>query len=174
MMKSKKINYDTVLDSFIRSLINTEINEQDFSMYVEMFSKYLGYTNSNYKYNITYLNQYINEFIKSSGNLKYKDSIYNVILWSLIKKISGTFDLLIDNSYYVHFDGIENLDKNKPNYIRYDADKINCNKFEIKFEMEHQKEDFIFCKKYDDENINFLASDIILFLQEKGVLEKDK
>lgn len=173
-MNVKKINYDAGLDSFIRRLLETEINENELTLYVELFSKYLGYTNPSYKYNITYLNQYTEEFIRSCQNLKHKNEIYDRIYKILMCEIKMSFDLVIDNSYYAHFEGLENVDKSKAIYTRCDTNKINSNKYEIKLEIENKNEYYVFCRKYDSENINFLVDDITLFLQEKGVLEEDK
>lgn len=173
-MNVKRNNYDKGIDSYIRKLLETEINENEITLYVELFSKYLGYTNSDYKYNVTYLNQYTNEFIKSCADLKYKNAIYNSIYAMLICKIGRPFELLIDNSYYACYGGLEYWRENRTNYIGYDTNKIKNDKFEIKFEIEHENKSYVFYKKYGGENINFLADDITLFLQEKGVLEKDK
>lgn len=107
------MNDDILVDSYMKSLINIDINKEEFAQYMTLFSKYLSYTNPDYKYNGTYLNQYTDEFIKSCEELKYKNDIYNQIFLMLVNGIKIPFELTIDNSYYVYFDKIENFEKIK-------------------------------------------------------------
>ena len=168
------MNTDTLLDAYMRSLINTDINEETFLQYIDFFSKYLGYTNPSYKYNGTYLKQYVDEFIKSCKDLTYKNEIYNRLYAILIVNIGIPFELIIDNSYYGYFDKIENPQGNVVVYKKYDKARISSDKFEIRFKVEHEKEEYIFCKEYDGENIDLIVNEVILFLQVKGLWKENK
>ena len=168
------MNDDILIDSYMKSLINIDINKEEFVQYMTLFSKYLSYTNPDYKYNGTYLNQYTDEFIKSCEELKYKNDIYNQIFLMLVKSIKIPFELTIDNSYYVYFDKIENFEKNKIVYKRYDTKKINNDKFEVKLKIDYKNDCFVFCKKFDHENINEIVNEVIHFLRVNGLREGNK
>lgn len=47
------MNDDILVDSYMKSLINIDINKEEFLQYMTLFSKYLSYTNPDYKYNGT-------------------------------------------------------------------------------------------------------------------------
>lgn len=168
------MNDDMVLDSYVRSLINIDMNEDEFLQYMNLFSKYLGYTNPSYKYNGTYLNQYTKEFIKSCAELKHKNKIYNQIFFMLVNTIKIPFELTIDNSYYVYFDKLENLQNNKIIYKRYDVQKINSDNFGIKLKINYGKECHIFLKEFTSENIGSIVDEVAHFLQLNGLGKEKK
>lgn len=57
---------DDILNSFIEKLVTENIDEDIFREHINVFSRFLGYSNSDYKYNATYLSQYIDDFLKTS------------------------------------------------------------------------------------------------------------
>ena len=66
---------DDILNRFIEKLVTQNIDEDIFRENINVFSRFLGYSNSDYKYNATYLSQYIDDFLKMSHMLKRKDEI---------------------------------------------------------------------------------------------------
>lgn len=89
---------DDILNRFIEKLVTQNIDEDIFRENINVFSRFLGYSNSDYKYNATYLSQYIDDFLKMSHMLKRKDEIYNKIFDSLMA-LGYRFEILIDQVY---------------------------------------------------------------------------
>ena len=44
---------DDVLNIFVHNLVSGDIDDETFEEYIDLFSKFLSYTNSDYKYNGT-------------------------------------------------------------------------------------------------------------------------
>ena len=137
---------DNVLNKFVDELRQEEIDTVKFEQYINMFSRFLGYTNPDYKYNSTYLGQFIPDFIQLYEMLKKKNSIYIKMIMSL--DIFGqSFEFVVDESFFVSC-----LLNSEPEsgYISINKDKIVSPKLEIKLKFESENEEYVFCKEYDD------------------------
>lgn len=163
---------DEVLNSFIKKLLSEEIDTERFKQYVEMFSKFLGYTNSDYKYNGTYLSQYIDDFMELRQMIKKKNEKYKEILLELMAT-KEEFELLIDKIFLV---AISSQPEVKWEYIGIHKRKIVSKTIEIRIKIELEDE-YIFCKEYDDfekENLpKLICSDVINFVEKKREQEAD-
>ena len=137
---------DDVLNNYVNKLINKDIDNDIFEEYIDIFSKFLGYVNSDYKYNGTYLSQYIDDFKKVCTMLKKKNEIYNEIL-EKIKKLESKFELIIDRMFYVD---CTELPKVEIKYIGIDKNMIVKCSVEIKIIFEFDGNKHIFCKEYMD------------------------
>ena len=68
---------DEVLNSFVDKLLNNTVLYDKFPIEIDLFSKFLSYTNPDYKYNSTYLGQYVNDFLQVCQMLQKKDKMYH-------------------------------------------------------------------------------------------------
>lgn len=137
---------DDVLNRFIEKAVSENIDSGMFEQHIDMFSRFLSYTNSDYKYNGTYLSQYIDDYIKMVQMLKKKNERYNEIFMALIK--SGyEFELLIDQVFFAIFS--QNL-KAECKYIGLIKEKIASQKIELRMTLISDEKEKIFCKEYSD------------------------
>ena len=134
---------DDILNRFIEKLVTQNIDEDIFRENINVFSRFLGYSNSDYKYNATYLSQYIDDFLKMSHMLKRKDEIYNKIFDSLMA-LGYRFEILIDQVYWGSY-----LDKTEKGYWGMDQERILDHKIELKMIFVSSGKEYIFRKKYD-------------------------
>ena len=134
---------DDILNRFIEKLVTQNIDEDIFRENINVFSRFLGYSNSDYKYNATYLSQYIDDFLKMSHMLKRKDEIYNKIFDSLMA-LGYRFEILIDQVYWGSY-----LDKTEKGYLGMDQERILDHKIELKMIFVSSGKEYIFRKKYD-------------------------
>lgn len=145
---------ELVMHDFIDQLVKGDINNESFVRYIDMFSKYLNYTNSSYKYNGTYLNQYVNEFIDIIQWLKNKVEIYKKILIE-IGCLGSDYILLIDQVYYAHSftkvdeEGITSKEIDIQ-YVKIDKEKIMNKKIEVKTIIIREEEEYLIYKEYAD------------------------
>lgn len=146
---------DDALNIFMNALLTENIEDEKFERYIDMFSKFLGYTNQDYKYNGTYLGQYLYDFMQVHRMLKNKDIKYREIMKKLTIEIPGEFELVIDQTFYVKAGsevifGYNGIDKNK----------IAGESIEIRVKFNFVDRDYIFCKVYGDFEENKLEQRI--------------
>lgn len=158
---------DDVLSIFIKKIISEDISEEIFEKYIDMFSRFLGYTNSDYKYNGTYLSQYAKDFISTTQMIKKKNEKYNEILKALIE-LEFQFKLLIDQVFLATFFD----SKIEYGYITINKDNIISKKIELKITISFGNKEYIYCKEYDDfedENlIGTIQRDIKKYIKHKN------
>lgn len=135
---------DEVLNIYIQTLLTETIEEEKFERYIDMFSKFMGYTNKDYKYNGTYLGQYVAEFQQAYRALKKKNQIYDAVCLKLIT-LGKSFKMIVDGSYYVYFSSMDHIQRE---YIYFDKDKILSAKIEICV-IDASQEEYTFCKEYE-------------------------
>lgn len=153
---------DNVIHDYIKDLIDTDIEEDKFDKYIDIFSKFMGYTNSDYKYNSTFLNQYISDFKEMHSKLRDKQTIY-LSIFTMLLRMNVDFELSIDNTFYATRSEIE--------YLGIDKEKIIKNLIEVKVSF---REKFTFCKEYDylnDKLLDRVCKDLISFLKRKKIGE---
>lgn len=136
---------DDVLNSFIDKLLKENIEKEKFEQYIDMFSRFLGYTNPDYKYNGTYLSQYVNDFMQVYQMLKKKNEKYHEIFMALIK-IGKNFEIVIDQVFY----GVFLKPEVKCEYSGINKIKIVSKTIEIRIKFESDENEYIFCKEYGD------------------------
>lgn len=146
---------DLVLNSFIDKLLTENIEEEKFEQYIDMFSKFLAYVNSDYKYNGTYLNQYIDDFKIVYKMLKKKKEIY-VNVFEKLKGITQNFELIIDRTFFAKFLLGNSKTKERCEYIGIDKNKIISNYIEVKITIMSENDEYVFCKQYNIFEIELL------------------
>lgn len=146
---------DLVLNNFIDKLLNENIEEDKFEQYIDMFSKFLAYVNSDYKYNGTYLNQYIDDFKIVYKMLKKKKKIHGEIFCGLIR-ITQNFELTTDRTFFTKFLLEDSVPKGRSEYIGIDKNKIISNYIEVKITIMSKNDEYVFCKQYNIFEIELL------------------
>lgn len=158
---------DQVLNDFISKLLSEDIVDKKFEQHIDMFSRFLAYTNSDYKYNGTYLSQYVEDFMQVYRMLQKKNEIYHQI-FSAIKGIGCSFKLEIDQMFIVDFKMESDAEIQ---YIGMNKDKIVSKDIEIKIEFKMVENAFVFCKGYkefeDDDLVHTIFSDINNYIETK-------
>lgn len=137
---------DDVLNIFVHNLVSGDIDDETFEEYIDLFSKFLSYTNSDYKYNGTYLSQYIDDFLNMSRKLKQKNEKYNEI-FTMLKRLGYQFELLIDQVYFACFSLKSEI---RHEYVGINKEKIMSKKIEVKMTLISSEKEYIFCKEYTD------------------------
>lgn len=178
------MNTDNYFDSYIENLISTDIAYSDFKTLIELFSKFIAFTNPDYKYNGTYLQEYVNDFCDVIEKLKKKNDIYSAIS-SEIKLIDIVcdYELYIDNTYQYTITNNYDLSRlrSEKGYYAFDSEKIKSDNIEITLylKMGNGKK-YLFSRKYNlsEENyIEKIKDDVSEFYDnflEKEGLQDDK
>lgn len=149
----------------------SKLDLSNFSQHIEAFSNFLSYVDPDYKYNGTYLKQYIGEFEKTCLSLPNKDKKYKKITTKILIMANkcDTVDVMVDNVFHGYCSYLNNnLKENK--YIAFDRDKMINNSIEIRIIFGKNNEEYVFHKKYDDiENqlVNRVCKDVNTFLKYK-------
>lgn len=149
---------DNVLNSFIDTLLKENIEKEKFEQYINIFSRFLGYINPNYKYNGTYLDQYINDFMEVCQMIKKKDEKYHEIATKL-NDIDLSFELTIDQVFFANCP-LEAKKKYEHYYIGMNKDRIIRKEIGIRMEFEFDEVEYIFSKEYEYFKENKLADRI--------------
>lgn len=147
---------DKILNSFIEKILKEDINNEEFERHIDMFSRFLGYTNPDYKYNGTYLDQYISDFVQVHQMLKNKNEKYHDIFKVLIG-LGLKIELLVDQSFFASFLSKQEI---KWEYVGINKSKIISPRIEIKVKIESENKEYIFYKEYVDFQENKLSEKI--------------
>lgn len=136
---------DEVLNKYIESLLQERIDVNEVELYIDMFSRFMGYTNPDYKYNGTYLSQYIEDFIEFYRKINEKNKKYIEISNALVN-LKYDFELLIDQS----FAAIKSSQGLRYEYIGLNRKKIITPGVDIRIVIKCDENEFIFSKQYKD------------------------
>lgn len=136
---------DEVLNKYIESLLQEKIDVNEVELYIDMFSRFMGYTNPDYKYNGTYLIQYIEDFIEFYRKINEKNKKYIEISMALVN-LKYDFELLIDQSFAV----IKSSQGLRYEYIGLNRKKIITPGVDIRLVIKCDENEFIFSKQYKD------------------------
>lgn len=142
-----------IFEEFIDHFLKGDLDEDGFKQHIILFSKYLSYTNPDYKYNSTYLTQYINDFIDVREWLKKKMDCYTKILMEL-DLLRYQYTLFLDQFHYSYYlikekDGKTEEERNTK-YERIVKDKIARKTIEVKVTIILDNKDYMICKIYDN------------------------
>lgn len=159
---------DSVINSYVNSLLNAGIEEEKFDLYIDIFSQFLGYTNSNYKYNGTYLSQYIDDFKRTYYALINKKKLYDAIINKLVG-IGRPFELILDDVYMCTFLAMDHIEIE---FTNLNKNKIIGRFIEVKVNIEHMEEKYLFCKEYliaDNQITDKIIKDVKTFIKMKKI-----
>ena len=153
------MNTDNYFDSYIENLISTDIAYSDFKTHTELFSKFIAFTNPDYKYNGTYLQEYVNDFCDVIEKLKKKNNIYSAIS-SKIKFINRIdYELYMDNSYQYTITKEYDLSRRRleEGYYAFDSEKIKSDNIEITLYLKISNgKKYLFSRKYNLSEENYI------------------
>lgn len=160
---------DDVLNMFVEKIVSEDIDNEAFEQHIDMFSRFLSYTNSDYKYNGTYLGQYIDDFITTIHKLKMKNEKYNEIFMALVGLGYG-FEVIIDQVFWASFSLKAEIERE---YIGLVKEKIMSNKLEMRITLVSDEKEYIFCKEYsdfeDEKLIENIRKDIKKYIRVKKI-----
>jgi len=160
---------DDVLNMFVEKIVSEDIDNEAFEQHIDMFSRFLSYTNSDYKYNGTYLGQYIDDFITTIHKLKMKNEKYNEIFMALVGLGYG-FEVIIDQVFLASFSLKAEIERE---YIGLVKEKIMSNKLEMRITLVSDEKEYIFCKEYsdfeDEKLIENIRKDIKKYIRVKKI-----
>lgn len=159
---------DEVLHCFVEKLLKENIVTSEFEQHIDMFSRFLSYTNSDYKYNGTYLSQYVEDYINTSQWLKRKNEKYVEILMEIMT-LGCDFVLLLDQIYYAHSlskekDGVKSIE-NEIHYIKINKEKIISPQIEVKITIIQNETEYTISKVYADFEDKELAKSIATIIK---------
>lgn len=142
-----------IFKEFIDDFLEGDLNKGDFKQHIILFSKFLSYINSDYKYNSTYLAQYVNDFIEVREWLKKKLICYNTILMEL-DLLRYQYMLSIDQFYYSYYlikdENGESVEKRETIYQKIVKNKIARKEIEVKVTIALDNREYMICKIYDN------------------------
>lgn len=160
---------DDVFKEFIDDFLKGDLDEDDFKQHIVLFSKFLSYTNPDYKYNSTYLTQYVNDFIEVREWLQKKINYYVKILMEL-DLLCYQYVLLLDQFYYSHYLTREENGKfvaeRDIHYERIEKTKIAKKAIEVKVTIMLEDKEYMICKTYDDFEENELEKTVCKHIKE--------
>lgn len=138
---------DEVLNSFVDELLDNKISNDKFSIEIDLFSRFLSYTNPDYKYNSTYLRQYVDDFLQVSQMLQKKNKVYHEIFRELL--LTGeSFKLMIDRMFLAEYSSESK--KSGSEYTSINKSRIIEEEVEIRIKYNSDDNEYIFCQVYDD------------------------
>lgn len=144
---------DEVFKEFIDDFLDKKFEEKDYKQHINLFSKFLSYTNSDYKYNSTYLTQFINDYINIREWLKKKMECYVKILMELDAS-RHQYILLLDQFHYSHNLIKEKngkvLEERETHYEKIEKNKIMSKKIEVKVTIILDDKEYMISKVYDN------------------------
>lgn len=145
---------DNILNNFITKMVTEPVDCEMFKRYIDMFSRFMGYVNPDYKYNHTYLSQYINDFLQLQEMLKKKEKLYFAILDELILT-KYSFEMCIDRVFLARYSAEDG--KKIAEYIKIDKNVIVAKSIKIKIQFELEGNEHIFCRTYNEFEASELA-----------------
>ena len=144
---------EDILKKFIDAFLDDNLDMKNFKEHIILFSKFLSYTNQDYKYNSTYLTQYINDFIDVREWLKKKMYCYAKILMEL-DLLRYQYTLFLDQFHYSYYQIKEKDGKTEEErdtkYERIVKNKIARKEIEVKVTIALDNREYMICKIYDD------------------------
>lgn len=142
-----------IFEEFIACFLKGDLDEEIFKQHIILFSKFLNYTNPDYKYNSTYLTQYINDFIDVREWLTKKLICYNTILMEL-DLLRYQYRVSIDQFYYSYYlikdEKGEPVEKRETIFEKIVKDKIARKAIEVKVTIILDAKEYMICKIYDN------------------------
>lgn len=157
-----------IFNNYVEGLLTIDIEKDKFEQYIDLFSKFLGYVNPDYKYNGTYLTEYVSDFMQIQQALKSRNEKYHEIFIGL-SGMGENFELIIDRIYYAKYCGKGNPVRK---YVEINKSIITSNFIEIKITIENKENTYLFCKKYDvlDNQLSTkIFKDVRAFMDKKNI-----
>ena len=141
---------DDVLNSFMQNLIKMaekNIDEEELANQIDLFSKFIGYTNSDYKYNGTYLKQFVDDFLQFAQELRKREKKY-LAIFNELKSTGKNFELTIDRMFHARYP--LQGDERETYYIAVNEDFLQQKEIEIRIKYKSVRSEYIFCKRYSE------------------------
>lgn len=128
---------------FIDQVLSLE--KESIRLVIDVFSLYLARTNEHYKYNETYLPEYVEEFIFFKEELERKIISYQKLI-NEIKTIKGAVELLFDESFHVI---MEDGYIKKTEYVNINKCKIQSKQIDVRATFKVENMEYVYHSKFD-------------------------
>lgn len=155
-------------DKYIENVLNIDTEDNKFDQYIDIFSKFLAYINPDYKYNGTFLSQYVGDFKDMCKSLQFKNEKYNDIFKEL-KTIKQSFELRLDGSYFAKYRTMDNIEEG---YIEIDKNKVTSDVIEVRILFENDVKKYVYYKIYPvkDKDLPLkVCEEVESFMVKKGL-----
>lgn len=159
-------------DEFLKLLEELENlpDEESFTNYIKLFSNFLTQASEDYKYNETYLTQYVSNFYMFRKLLLCERGVFSELMHPIIK-YQVRFELEVDGTFIFVSKGGLNL-KEDETYIglckKINLKKLNTDKIEVKCRALINDKEKIFVREImnEDEAKEKTKNELVEFLRE--------
>lgn len=162
---------DNGLNAYVVKLLETDIDCESFENHIQLLSIFIAHTNLDYRYNGTYLSNYIEEIREVRDALQGKHGKYSLIFEDLCS-LHQEFEVEMDNTYGGSYKIGKRTKKGKGGYIGINKEKIKSQNIEISIRFLRNDKVFLHYKKYNAENCNLrldIIGDAKKFIEKKGL-----
>lgn len=118
---------ESINKQFLNTMLEDTISNTEILKLISAFSFFISKTNKNYKYNLTYLQSYVPDFIHIKEEIKRKNQYINIIgdqIKELCNKVNAEYIFLtIDDFWIISCNKYQNRNKDILK-LKYDLSEI--------------------------------------------------
>lgn len=152
--------------SFLEEICNDDPKisaKEKFKKQIISYSKYLSFADVDYKYNSTFLSEYLDDYLDFKRYAKLKMKIYIKIKDNIINmNIPDFYTLTLDNAYQVVQDKVK---KNEVIFLNPEFKKIKSDKIHVYFIKNTSSNEELFYKEYRIKEYKSIIKDINRFVR---------
>lgn len=131
--------------TFVQEIAEMEFDPEVFKTQIRLFSQYLTYSNENYKYNETYLENFCQEFIKFKKYVQLKNEVFVEMCKKILCLASDLKLVLIIDQFWVFSTTNGEITTRK----NINEHKVSSNKIQIKVNLQFAEKDYLFFREYE-------------------------
>ena len=152
--------------SFLEEICNDDQKisaKEKFKKQIISYSRYLSFADVDYKYNSTFLSEYLDDYLDFKRYAKLKMKIYIKIKDNIINmNIPDSYTLTLDNAYQVVQDKVK---KNEVIFLNPEFKKIRSDRIHVYFIKNTSSNDELFYKEYRIKEYKSIIKDINRFVR---------
>ncbi len=152
--------------SFLEEICNDDPKisaKEKFKKQIISYSRYLSFADVDYKYNSTFLSEYLDDYLDFKRYAKLKMKIYIKIKDNIINmNIPDSYTLTLDNTYQVVQDKVK---KNEVIFLNPEFKKIKSDKIHVYFIKNTSSNEELFYKEYRIKEYKSIIKDINRFVR---------
>lgn len=152
--------------SFLEEICNDDPKisaKEKFKKQIISYSKYLSFADVDYKYNSTFLSEYLDDYLDFKRYAKLKMKIYIKIKDNSINmNIPDSYTLTLDNAYQVVQDKVK---KNEVIFLNPEFKKIKSDKIHVYFIKNTSSNEELFYKEYRIKEYKSIIKDLNRFVR---------
>lgn len=131
--------------TFIQDITEMKIDSEIFKTQIRLFSQYLTYSNENYKYNETYLEDFCQEFIRFKKYVELKNDVFVELCKKILCSGSNLDVVLIIDEFWM----LSTIDGKITARKDINQHKVCNNQIQIKANLQFSEKDYLFFREYD-------------------------